>query len=62
MLDEVTKAARQAADLAQQMLAYSGTGRFVIQPCLPTRLVQKMGVILSNINDGVVDRWLRRHP
>jgi hypothetical protein len=32
MLEEVEKATRKAADLVQQILAYAGKGRFLIEP------------------------------
>ena len=40
-LEEIDKASRRAADLCQQMLAYSGRGRFVVEPV--------------SLNDVVVD-------
>ncbi len=48
MLEEVTKNARRAADLVQQILAYAGKGRFVIQPVDLTQLVQGMTGLLSS--------------
>lgn len=44
---EIEKASRRAADLAQQMLAYSGKGRFVIQPINLGELVQEMAHLLE---------------
>jgi PAS domain S-box-containing protein len=43
----IEKAARRAADLSHQMLAYSGRGRFVIQPFDVGALVEEMGRIVS---------------
>ena len=46
-LADVELAARRAADLCREMLAYSGKGRFVIQPVSLNRLVSEMGQLLS---------------
>jgi signal transduction histidine kinase/CheY-like chemotaxis protein len=40
-LKEIVTASRRAADLCQQMLAYSGRGRFVVEPVHLSRLVQE---------------------
>jgi len=40
MIDQIEIAARRAADLCKQMLAYSGQGRFVIQPLDLNKLIQ----------------------
>jgi signal transduction histidine kinase/ActR/RegA family two-component response regulator len=46
-LEDVVLASRRAADLCHQMLAYSGKGRFVIQPISLNELVSEMGQLLS---------------
>ncbi len=46
-LQEVISASRRAADLCQQMLAYSGQGKFVIEPISLTALVKDMANIVS---------------
>ena len=46
-LDDIECASRRAADLCRQMLAYSGKGRFVIQPISLNALVSEMGQLLS---------------
>jgi PAS domain S-box-containing protein len=40
MLDQIETAARRAADLCKQMLAYSGQGRFVVQPIDLNKLIE----------------------
>ncbi|AMV73623.1 hypothetical protein JCM30471_20410 [Desulfuromonas carbonis] len=45
-LRQIETAARRAADLAGQMLAYSGRGRFVIEPIGLNRLIEEMTHIL----------------
>ena len=44
---QIEQAASRAADLARQMLAYSGRGKFVIEKLDMTRLVQEMGQMLE---------------
>ena len=46
-LRQVEKAAEKAADLARQMLAYSGKGRFVLEPVDLNRLVREMTSMLE---------------
>lgn len=46
-IDEVVKGARRAAELTQQMLAYSGKGRFVVQPVNLSMLVEEMTRLLE---------------
>jgi PAS domain S-box-containing protein len=46
-LRRIEKAAVQAADLAKQMLAYSGKGKFVVEPLDLTLLVEEMGKMLE---------------
>ena len=46
-LVEIEKAARRAADLARQMLAYSGRGQFVIERLDGNELVREMGHLLK---------------
>jgi len=41
-LDQIEKTARRAAELTQQMLAYSGKGRFTIQPIDLNVLIEEM--------------------
>jgi two-component system, cell cycle sensor histidine kinase and response regulator CckA len=46
-IHEIDRAARHAADLARQMLAYSGKGRFVIEPIQINEFVNEMGHLLE---------------
>jgi PAS domain S-box-containing protein len=46
-LEQIEKAAQKAADLARQMLAYSGKGRFVLEALDLNRLVRDMGSMLE---------------
>ncbi|BCG46476.1 Multi-sensor hybrid histidine kinase [Citrifermentans bremense] len=46
-LRNIEKAAMRAADLAKQMLAYSGKGRFVIEKVDLNRLIEKLHPILE---------------
>jgi len=48
-INNIDMAAQQAADLANQMLAYSGKGRFLIEPIDLSRLVQEMGHLLASV-------------
>ena len=45
----IDTAAQRAADLANQMLAYSGKGRFVVEPIDLSRLVEEMGHLLATV-------------
>lgn len=51
-LIQVEKLAGQAAELTRQLLAYSGRGRFVVEPCDLGALVTEMGgmldIVISN--------------
>ncbi len=46
-LDEIEKAAKQAADLCNQMLAYSGKGQFSIEPLRINEVVVEMAHLLE---------------
>ncbi|MBJ6723813.1 response regulator [Geomonas sp. Red875] len=46
-LRRIEDAAHRAADLARQMLAYSGKGRFVIQPLEVNRVIREMTQMLE---------------
>ncbi|WP_457576125.1 hybrid sensor histidine kinase/response regulator [Desulfomarina sp.] len=46
-LRQINIAAGRAADLANQMLAYSGKGKFVIEPLNISRIIEEMAHILS---------------
>ena len=46
-LQQIENAARKAADLAGQMLAYSGKGRFVVEPLDLNRLIEEIIHILK---------------
>ncbi len=48
-LRRIETAARRAADLTNQMLAYSGKGRFVVEPIDLSRLVEEMGHLLETV-------------
>jgi PAS domain S-box-containing protein len=49
LLREIEKAAQRAADLTQQMLAYSGRGKFIIQSLRLDALVQEMVKLLGAV-------------
>ncbi len=44
-VERVEQSAQTAADLTRQLLAYSGKGRFVIEPLDLSRIVQEMGTL-----------------
>jgi PAS domain S-box-containing protein len=46
-LQEIEKASKRAAELAKQMLAYSGKGRFVVEPIDAAELVEEMAHLLA---------------
>ena len=46
-IEDIVKASRRAADLCNQMLAYSGKGRFMVQPIDLCELVREMASILE---------------
>jgi len=57
-LEGIEKAARRAADLCRQLLAYSGKGRFMVQPVDLMELVEEMGHLLSvSISKKVVLKY-----
>ena len=54
-LEAIETAARRAAELCRQLLAYSGKGRFLVQPLNLMDLVQEMGhLLLVSISKKVV--------
>lgn len=62
-LQRIEKAAARAADLARQMLAYSGKGRFVIEAIDLNRLVEEMGHMLEvSISKKAVLRYNLARP
>jgi PAS domain S-box-containing protein len=48
-LQQIETAACRAADLTRQMLAYSGKGRFLIQPLNLSRVVEEMANLLQTV-------------
>ena len=48
-VEAIEKAARRAADLTNQMLAYSGRGRFVVERLDLNRLVEEMSHLLGTV-------------
>jgi PAS domain S-box-containing protein len=46
-IEQIEKSARRAAELTRQLLAYSGKGRFVVQPIDLSELVREMAYLLS---------------
>jgi two-component system, cell cycle sensor histidine kinase and response regulator CckA len=57
-LDDIEKVSRRAADLCRQMLAYSGKGRFVVQPLSFNEVVREMAYLLSvSISKKVVIKY-----
>ncbi len=49
MIEEIEHAARRATDLTRQMLAYSGRGRFLIQPVHLEEVVREMTMLLGSV-------------
>jgi PAS domain S-box-containing protein len=57
-LDDIEQVTRRAADLCKQMLAYSGKGRFVVQPISINDVVREMGHLLGvSISKKVVIKY-----
>jgi signal transduction histidine kinase/ActR/RegA family two-component response regulator len=48
-LQRIDTAAQRAADLTNQMLAYSGRGRFIVEPINLSRLVEEIGHLLATV-------------
>ena len=46
-IQEIERASKRAADLAKQMLAYSGKGRFVVEPIDAGQLMEEMAHLLA---------------
>ena len=62
-LQRIEKAAARAADLARQMLAYSGKGKFVVEHIDLNRLVEEMGHMLEvSISKKAVLRYNLTKP
>ena len=50
-VSEIVRASHRAADLCKQMLAYSGRGRFVIEPIHANQLIEEMaGLVEASIS------------
>jgi PAS domain S-box-containing protein len=62
MLREIEKAAQRAAELTQQMLAYAGKGRFVVQSLRLDTLVQEMTKLLQTVVSKKAQVELRLEP
>jgi two-component system, cell cycle sensor histidine kinase and response regulator CckA len=57
-LEDIERVSRRAAELCRQMLAYSGKGRFMVQPLSLNDVVREMGHLLSvTISKKVVVRY-----
>jgi PAS domain S-box-containing protein len=57
-LTAISDSARRASELCRQLLAYSGKGRFLVQPVDLAELVQEMGHLLSvSISKKVVLKY-----
>jgi PAS domain S-box-containing protein len=62
-LKRIEKGAVRATDLAKQMLAYSGKGKFVVEAIDINRLVEEMGHMLEvSISKKAVLRYNLAHP
>jgi len=63
-VDQIQGAALRAADLADQMLAYSGKGKFVVQPLDLNALIKDSGQILDITTDkqGTLEYQLAEQP
>jgi two-component system, cell cycle sensor histidine kinase and response regulator CckA len=57
-LEDIENVSRRAADLCRQLLAYSGRGRFVVQPISLNELVREMAHLLSiSISKKVIIKY-----
>ncbi|MFQ5632065.1 MAG: PAS domain S-box protein, partial [bacterium] len=57
-LEDIEKAAKRAADLCNQMLAYSGKGRFVVEPLRLSIVTEEMAHLLkTSISKKVVLKY-----
>jgi two-component system, cell cycle sensor histidine kinase and response regulator CckA len=61
-LDQVLAAAQSAADLTQQMLAYSGRGTFVLEPLNLTQLIESVVRLLESTVPKKAELRLRLVP
>ncbi len=61
-LVQIEKLARQAAELTRQLLAYSGRGRFVVEPCDLGVLVEEMSRMLQMVVSEKVTLVVERDP
>ncbi len=61
-LEQAELAARRAADLTRQMLAYSGRGRFVLERLEPSRVISEMVGLLKSVISKKVDLVLDLEP
>ncbi len=60
-IEEIQTAAQRAAELVNQMLAYSGKGRFVVRPCDLSEIAGEMTTLLRTALGGVeMELRLRR--
>ncbi len=62
LIGEIESAARRAAELTQQLLAYSGKGKFVVQPVHLSRLVHEMTLLLQPVISPNAQIHLELHP
>jgi PAS domain S-box-containing protein len=62
-LHDVIKAAQRASDLSRQMLAYSGKGRFIVEPVNLNDIIQEMAHLLEvSISKNAVLRFNLAEP
>ncbi|MBX7258448.1 MAG: PAS domain S-box protein [Candidatus Hydrogenedentes bacterium] len=62
-VEDVVKAAQRASDLSRQMLAYSGKGRFVVEPVCLNDIIHEMSHLLEvSISKKAVLRFNLTNP
>lgn len=62
-LEQIEKAGQRAADLCRQLLAYSGKGRFVLQPINLSDIVEEMGSLISlSVTKKAMVRYNLKRP
>src|SRR5204862_6978032 len=62
MLLDIVRASERAADLARQLLAYAGKGKFVIEPVNASTLVRDISELLRSSVPRTVELALQLHP